>query len=291
MDQSRSDGGMPHHAVFAVTGLSPRFPVPKDIPPDALLVMVCGQGIVIPSGDPPLIYREPGTVPVSSVNGPAEYLGHRNDVPVYAIEIPQNAIVPGNRIEANLRDLYGRLPDQDLAVASYAVRIIRSAAASRFCGKCGHATEPVTDERAWRCPDCGLVVYPRISPAIIVLITRGEKILLARSPRFPAGMRSVIAGFAEPGETLEHAVCREVKEEVGISVKNIRYFASEPWPFPDSLMIAFTAEYDAGEITIDNNEIVSADWYGKDNLPVLPAPLSISRALIDRWIENNRTGL
>jgi NAD+ diphosphatase len=103
-------------------------------------------------------------------------------------------------------------------------------------------------------------------------------------------MHSVIAGFAEPGETLEHAVCREVGEEVGISLKNIRYFASEPWPFPDSLMIAFTAEYDSGEIVIDNKEIVSAGWFGRDNLPVLPAPLSISRALIDQWVRNEERG-
>jgi NAD+ diphosphatase len=119
---------------------------------------------------------------------------------------------------------------------------------------------------------------------------RGEEILLARSPRFPPERYSVIAGFAEPGETLEHAVCREVQEEVGISVKNIRYFASEPWPFPDSLMIGFTAEYDAGEVTIDNNEIVSAGWYRRENLPDLPAPMSISRALIDGWIQRKGLG-
>ena len=98
-------------------------------------------------------------------------------------------------------------------------------------------------------------------------------------------MHSVIAGFVEPGETLEHAVSREVLEEVGIAVKNIRYFASEPWPFPDSLMIAFVADYPGGEISIDNNEIVFAGWFGRDNLPGLPAKMSISRALIDSWVE------
>ena len=99
-------------------------------------------------------------------------------------------------------------------------------------------------------------------------------------------MHSVIAGFVEPGETLEHAVRREVGEEVGITVKNIRYFASEPWPFPDSLMIAFVADYANGEIAIDNNEIVAAGWFDRDNLPELPKKLSISRALIDRWVEH-----
>ena len=185
-----------------------------------------------------------------------------------------------------VRELFGRIPEEDLAIASFAVRMIGSAAASRFCGRCGHATEPVLSERAWKCPGCGLGVYPRISPGIIVLIIRGEEILLARSPRFPAGMHSVIAGFTEPGETLEHAVCREVREEIGITIKNIRYFASEPWPFPDSLMIAFVADYATGEITIDNNEIVSAGWFSRDNLPGLPARMSIARALIDWWVKS-----
>ncbi|HVP95942.1 NAD(+) diphosphatase [Methanoregula sp.] len=290
MKQSSPPLGTLHHAVFAISTLTSRFPVPGDIPEGALFVVTAGQGIVVHTGDTPQIYWQADDLPASCTAGPAEYLGHRDRVPVYAVEIGKSAVLPGSRVETTVRELYGRVPDEDLAIASYAVRMIHSAAASRFCGRCGHSTEPVPAERAWRCPDCGLVVYPRISPAVIVLISQKEKILLARSPRFPAGMHSVIAGFAEPGETLEHAVCREVKEEVGISVKNIRYFASEPWPFPDSLMIAFTAEYDSGEITIDNNEIISAGWFGRDNLPALPAPLSISRALIDRWIQKEGTG-
>ena len=279
-----------HHAVFAVTSLSARFPVPRAIPENALRILVSGQGIVIHDGNPPRISWEAGSLPDLPATGPVEYLGHRGTVPYYAAALPEGTPIPGSQVVSGVRELYGRIPDEELAVASYAVRMIHSAAASRFCGRCGHVTEAVPAERAWRCPGCGLVVYPRISPAVIVRITRGEKILLARSPRFPPGMHSVIAGFAEPGETLEHAVCREAEEEVGISLKNIRYFASEPWPFPDSLMIAFTAEYDSGEIVIDNKEIVSAGWYGRDNLPVLPAPLSISRALIDQWVRNEDRG-
>ena len=274
-------------AVFAVTGLSARFPAPQKIPPEALFVLVSGQGIVLRDDrGPQVCWLEDSLQDIRDAD-PVEYLGHRGEIPCYAACLPDDSDIPGGRLVANVRELYGLVPDEDLALSSFAVRMIASATSSSFCGRCGHATEPVRTERAWRCPACGLVVYPRISPAIIVLITRGEEILLARSPRFPPGMHSVIAGFAEPGETLEHAVCREVKEEVGITVKNLRYFASEPWPFPDSLMIAFTAEHDTGEIAIDNNEIVSAGWYGRSNLPGLPAPLSISRALIDRWVRGD----
>lgn len=285
MKQTDSPELPAHHAVFAVTSLSCWFPVPPEVPDKALWVIVAGQGVAVRDGEVPQIYWQACPLPDARDAGPVEYLGHRGDIPCYAASLYDAALVPGSRVVANVRDLYGMVPDEDLAVASFAVRMIGSAAANRFCGRCGHKTEPVLVERAWRCPACGLIIYPRISPAIIVLITRGEEILLARSPRFPAGMHSVIAGFAEPGETLEHAICREVQEEVGIAVKNIRYFSSEPWPFPDSLMIAFVADYATGEIMIDNNEIVSAGWYGRENLPGLPAPLSISRALIDRWVK------
>jgi NAD+ diphosphatase len=276
-----------HHAVFEVSTLSSRFPVPAGVPADARLILVTGQGIVTREGENPEISWQAKELPEIPAGGPVEYLGHRGTVPCYAAGLHEGTLIPGGRVVASVRELYGRIPDEDLAVASFAVRMIGGAAAHRFCGRCGHGTEPVPVERARRCPACGLVTYPRISPAIIVRITRGDEILLARSPRFPALMHSVIAGFVEPGETLEHAVHREVREEVGISVKNVRYFASEPWPFPDSLMIAFAAEYDAGEIAIDNNEIVSAGWFSRDNLPALPSPMSISRALINRWVDND----
>jgi NAD+ diphosphatase len=288
MNDTHPDKSLAHRAVFAVTGLSARYPSSQTISPDALFILVSGQGIVVRNDSDPQVCWQEDPLKYIGEAGPVEYLGHRGETPWYAAGLPEDSDdIPGGRLVTNVRELYGQVPDDDLALASFAVRMIASAAANRFCGKCSHATEPVRTERAWRCPACGLVVYPRISPAIIVLIMRGEEILLARSPRFPPGMYSVIAGFAEPGETLEHAVWREVKEEVGIMVKNLRYFASEPWPFPDSLMIAFTAEYDTGEIAIDNNEIVSAGWYGRSNLPGLPASLSISRALIDRWIRRD----
>ncbi|MFA5236776.1 MAG: NAD(+) diphosphatase [Methanoregula sp.] len=275
----------PHCAVFSVTTLTQQFPQPATVPAGALFVLVSDCSVAICDGDVPQIYTDAGPSPSGHAVGPVEYLGHRDTRPCYAIELSEENQLPEGRVIVGVRELYGRIPEGDLAIAAYAVRMIASAKANRFCGRCGTATVPVLTERAKRCPACGLVIYPRISPAIIVLITRGDKILLARSPRFPAGMQSVLAGFVEPGETLEHAVHREVQEEVGVAVKNLRYFASEPWPFPDSLMIAFIAEYAAGEIEIDNNEIVSAGWFCRDSLPPLPAPMSISRALIDHWVK------
>jgi len=155
----------------------------------------------------------------------------------------------------------------------------------QYCGRCGSATADRQEERAKICPRCGLTAYPRISPAVIVAITRGEKILLARAHRFPYAMYSVIAGFVEAGESLEQCVRREIAEEVGITVKNLRYFGSQSWPFPNSLMVAFTAEHAGGEIRIDPSEIMDARWFTAADLPRIPDKASISRRLIDWFVD------
>ncbi|WP_319578288.1 NAD(+) diphosphatase [uncultured Methanospirillum sp.] len=152
-----------------------------------------------------------------------------------------------------------------MAIASYAVQILDFYRSTAFCGVYGTKTNPVATERARICPSCSRIVYPRISPAIIILIKMGDEILLAHSPRFPSGFYSVIVGFNEPGENLEQTVRREVSEEVGIMVQNIRYFGSEPWPFPDSFMIGFVADYAEGEISVDKQEIDNAGWFTRDN--------------------------
>ena len=139
-------------------------------------------------------------------------------------------------------------------------------------------------ERAKKCPKCDLLHFPRLAPAIIVLVEQGEKLLMARSRHFASGMYSVLAGFVEPGESLEEAAIREIREEVGISIKDLRYFASQSWPFPHSLMIGFTATYAGGKISIDNTEIEDAGWFTADNLPPLPGKISIARKLIDWFI-------
>jgi NAD+ diphosphatase len=133
--------------------------------------------------------------------------------------------------------------------------------------------------------------FPRLAPAIIVLVERGPEMLLARARRFPTAMYSTLAGFVEPGETLEEAVVREVREEAGITVKDIRYFGSQPWPFPHSLMIGFTATYADGQITLGDEENIDAGWFTADNLPSLPSKMSIARKLIDSFLEKQRKAL
>jgi len=217
--------------------------------------------------------------------GRVQYLGHLDATPCYAAEIPPGTELPEGWEYSGVRELFGRVPDDELALAALAVQIIDFDLTTQFCGRCGAKTRQLRTERAKFCSDCNLITYPRLSPAVIVLVQKEDQVLLARSPRFPPGLHSTIAGFVEPGEDLEHAVCREVFEEVGIAVKNIRYFGSEPWPFPHSFMIGFVADYAGGEITIDNKEIVSVGWFDRNNLPPIPSSLSISRALIDWWVK------
>lgn len=156
---------------------------------------------------------------------------------------------------------------------------------TKFCGRCGAENQMHPNERARICPSCGLVSYPSISPAIIVAVIKNDKILLAHNRKFADGVFSTIAGFLEPGETFEECVQREVLEETGIKVKNIRYFGNQSWLFPDSHMIGFTAEYESGEIHEDGDEIEHAEWFAVDNLPKIPAKGSISRELIDWFVE------
>ena len=157
---------------------------------------------------------------------------------------------------------------------------------SQYCGKCGNKVILRTTDFSKYCSKCDLSIYPRISPAIIVAITKGDEILLAHNSHFPQGLYSIIAGFVDPCESLEDCIKREVFEEVGIKIKNIKYFGSQPWPYPDSLMIGFFAEYDEGEINVDNKEIIDARWFSKDNLPNLPQKTSIARRIINKYLES-----
>ena len=181
-----------------------------------------------------------------------------------------------------LRRLWGRIDDPLLALAGRAFQIAEWARTHRYCGACGSAMAHVAGERAMKCARCGHNAYPRISPAMMVLVKRGAAILLAHNAAAPAGRMSALAGFLEPGESIEDAIHREVEEEVGLKVKDLRYFGSQSWPFPHSLMIAFTAEYAGGDITLNDREIDEARWFGPgDALPQLSPRQSISRALID----------
>ncbi len=182
-----------------------------------------------------------------------------------------------------LRETLIQCSSAEVQAISLAAQIVTWDKTFRFCGQCGQSTTELEDDRAKICSNCGLINYPRLSPSIIVSVVKDGHILLARSDRFPTGMYSVLAGFVEPGETLEQCVSREIKEEVGIEVTNISYFGSQNWPFPHSLMIGFTADHSCGEIKIDNREIVDAGWFKAEEMPKIPGSYSIARELIDHF--------
>jgi NAD+ diphosphatase len=185
-----------------------------------------------------------------------------------------------------LRKLWAQLDGALFPIAGRANQLCHHYATSRFCGRCGTPNEREAEpkSRAVKCPACALSVWPRISPAIITLVRRGDEALLANSGRFPVPFFSTLAGFSEPGESLEDTLVREVQEEVGVKVGDVRYFGSQPWPFPNSLMIGFTAQWESGEIEVDGEEIKEAHFFRATELPMIPPRLSIARRLIDAWV-------
>lgn len=209
----------------------------------------------------------------------------------YAAELAADDPLPPGMLSDGLRGLHPLLDEAQFAVAGRAIQLLAWDRTHQFCGQCGTPTLTEPHERAKRCPACGLVSYPRLSPAIIIAVVRktaaGSRLLMARNHRFPPGRYSVIAGYVEPGETLEECAHREVCEEVGIAIRNMRYFGSQPWPFPNSLMIAFTAEYAGGEIRLEEAEIADAGWFAADALPGLPPRISVARRLIDWFAETH----
>ncbi|MCA9880501.1 MAG: NAD(+) diphosphatase [Thermomicrobiales bacterium] len=212
-----------------------------------------------------------------------QFLGDLDGEPLWSVELAPDVTPPAGLSLLGLRDLYGRVPDEVFAVAGRAAQIVAWDRDHQHCGRCGSHTVPVPGERARRCPECGLMSYPRLTPAIIVLIERGDEILLARGHQFVAGRFGIVAGFVEPGESLEEAVIREIHEEVGLEVADITYFGSQPWPFPHGIMIGFRAQHAGGEISLDDGELAEAGWYSTGNLPNVPPKLSIARRLIDAW--------
>jgi len=214
------------------------------------------------------------------------YLGRLAGVDCWAAELPGEAPAPieGHSWEG-LRTLFTVLDDAQFAVAGRALQLVDWDRTHQFCGRCGARTEAKRDERSRLCPACRLSAYPRVAPATMMLVKRGRELLLGRSPHFPPGMYSALAGFVEPGESLEQCVRREVAEEVGVRVNNIRYFASQSWPFPHSLMIAFVCDWESGEIKPQEGEIEAANWFEVLQLPKLPSKISIARRLIDAVVE------
>ena len=264
---------------------------PPRIPENALCFLFHGQKLLIEKqGNRYLIPQFPDLEALDSRPEPLHYLGALDGRPCYAGEMAAMIPSPTTFAFKGIRSLFEHLEAPLIGVAGLANQLILWDRNHRFCGNCGLKTEDKVDERAKVCPGCGHINYPRLSPAVIVAVVREDRLLLAHSRRFPGKFYSVLAGFVEPGETLEECVRREVGEEVGIEVKNIHYFGSQPWPFPDSLMIAFTAEYSKGEIIADPAEIEDAGWFSADNLPPVPSKVSIARQLIDWFTENSGKG-
>jgi NAD+ diphosphatase len=220
--------------------------------------------------------------------GRVHEIGVVEGLPARAVEIAEGLEPPEGLAFQGLRKLWSLLPEEIWRLAGRAVQIVEWDRNHRYCGRCGEETVPQEDEFARRCPRCGLQHFPRVSPAVIVRIERGDEILLARSPHFAPGVYSTLAGFVEPGESMEQCVAREVFEEAGVRVTNIRYFGSQPWPFPHSLMVGFVADWESGDITPQPGEIEDAAWFTVETLPGLPSRFSIARALIDEWVEGRR---
>ncbi|MBK6519593.1 MAG: NAD(+) diphosphatase [Polyangiaceae bacterium] len=198
--------------------------------------------------------------------------------------------LPEGLAAKSLRRLFGELDLPVLGVAAIAAQHAHFLLTHQRCGECGRPLEPKLGERCVRCSACERDVYPPVAPCVIVLVHDGPRILLTRQPRFPPGMYGLVAGFVEPGESLEACAHREILEEVGLEVTDLRYVASQPWPFPSQLMVGMTARYLRGELTVDTSELEDARWFEVGALPAMPPPFSIARHLIDLYVEAFEAG-
>lgn len=250
-------------------------------------VSVAGQQLLCQEGSQQFIYET--SAEKSLLHGDtAHLLGIYNDRPCYAVSIsPETAISSGFEWRT-LRSFLGQVDDLHFDLAGRACQIINWDQEHQFCGRCGQPTIVSSIDNARTCHNCNKQFFPRISPCVIVVITRDDHCLLARNAAWERHYFSALAGFIEPGETVEQALHREVMEEVGIEVDNLQYFGSQPWPFPGQLMLGFHAAYKAGSIKIDQQEIVEANWWHYQNLPPCPSPYTLSGRLIESFVNQCR---
>lgn len=202
---------------------------------------------------------------------------------VYAAALPQDAALPQGYTLVGLRAAFGIMPRHEYLVAGKCSEILFWDSETRFCSKCGAPMRLHTDISKV-CEGCGREVWPLLSTAIIVLVHRGDEVLLVRAKNFRGTFWGLVAGFVETGETLEECVRREVREETGLEIEAIEYFGSQPWPYPCGLMVGFNARYVSGEIRLQEEELRSAAWFGPGNLPEIPGKMSMARRLIDAWL-------
>jgi NAD+ diphosphatase len=245
-----------------------------------------GRLFVVAGGQALHVVRDGGGVRVPLADAPegALFLGELDGEACFALDGASGAEVGALGEAVPLRQLFGALSEEEFGVAGRALALGAWDRDHQYCGRCGAPTERSATERVKACTQCKHGAFPRLSPAVIMLVERDGKALLARNARFPLPFYSTLAGFVEVGETLEQAVAREVAEEAGIVVDAIRYFGSQPWPFTGSLMIGFTAQWASGEIVADPTELADAGWFTPDALPVVPPKLSIARELIDDFV-------
>ncbi|MBO6567034.1 MAG: NAD(+) diphosphatase, partial [Pseudomonadales bacterium] len=213
------------------------------------------------------------------------YLGDLGGTPIFAEEVNPDAEEPPGYEFDSLWSFLTSVEQPVFYLIGRAKQLVEWHRHHHFCGACGAETSTAPIDRSRKCESCNLAFYPRLSPSIIVLVTRGEEVLLARNAHARGNFYSTLAGFVEPGESIEETVHREVFEEVGIRVKNLRYYNSQSWPFPNSLMLGFHAEYESGEITIQEEEIADAQWFHYTDMPNKPAMMSISGWLVDDFVK------
>jgi len=253
--------------------------LPSDIPPtsDSRWLLFSEAGVLMHGVDIPSTEDLAGLLATSPT-----YLGSVDDVAYFADALPDDVEIPVGLSICGLRSLLGSVDDLTWAIASYASQMMYWRKTGRFCPVCATATEPRTQDWGRTCPNCGHIGYPRVSPAVLILIHDGDRILLASKPGWDR--YSILAGFVDSAETLEECVQRETFEEVKLTVTDIEYAGSQSWPFPHQLMIGFTCRYAGGDITVDNEELDRAGWFTRDSLPPLPPSISLSRQLIDAWL-------
>ena len=259
-----------------------------------ILVVVRGTKVLVEHGDETvrLCSRETAL----RFAGAPVFVGRSADQLWYAAPAQADLELPAELGFRAARSLFAEFPEATVHMVGRSIACVEFEQNHHFCGRCATPTtrtfatpgaEP--NERVRVCPNCGLTSHPRIPPAVIVLVEHDGQLLLARGANFPPGRFSAVAGFVEIGESLEQAAHREVQEEVGVRITDLRYFSSQPWPFGHSLMIGFHARYDGGELRPDGVEIVEADWFRRDALPQLPPPISIARRLIEDFLLRDAT--
>lgn len=245
-------------------------------------VIVQDQHLVVP--DAPVPALPGGEMPAWLKDAEPLCLGSLTGTPCWVVALPREAPLPPGFRRETLVPMRGvRLPDDLLSLGGMAMQALWWQSTSGHCPRCGAPTERLEGEWGKRCPRCRYEHYPHLHPAVIVLVKHGDRSLLARKREWAPGRYALVAGFVDNGESLEGAVAREVKEEVGVEVKDIQYVGSQNWPFPSQLMIGFVAQYASGEITIDPEELEDARWFEPDALPAGPSRHSIARFIIDTY--------